>query len=223
MQEKSYWSQFSKPNCYPNNCNCEALSDSWVQQPSATLSSLPLIILGFWILFSSLKIDKKLVVMGGAVIFLGLASTAAHGTFTAFALHLDFLAILLCLSWLVVYCSGLRWGMNWVLTWMSFTGLTFFLTLFFEKYRILFCILYFCIVFCIWLIWYKKNKIVKKYFFISYIVLSFSALVFYLDENKIWCPDPYGWFLGHSLWHLGVCFSLGYSFIGLKKLHMIKR
>lgn len=219
MSEMSYWSQFTQHACYPKDCNCEAIRDAWIRQPSATYSSLPIIILGLWMIKQSLKLDMKLVVQGLSVVFLGIASTLAHGTFTALALHMDFLAIILCFSWLAIYCSGMRWGWTWIFLWLGLTALGFTMTYIFVSYRILFCTLYFVLVFMIWLVWYKKNKTVKKYFMISYGILSVSAILFFLDETRIWCTDPEGWFLGHSLWHIGVCFSIWYSFMGFKKLY----
>ncbi len=216
--EKSYWSQYVRPACYPK-CNCETIRDEWVVQPSATLSSLPLILLGIWIVKKSWKLDPKLIMLGINVIFLGIASTLAHGTFTAIALHLDFLGILFCLTWMGLYCSGLKFDRIWVGLWISLTALSFSITYLFENIRIFFCIIYFVIVFIVWLKWYRRNNQVKKYFKYSYSILAISAFLFLLDEQRIWCSNPDGWFLGHSLWHLGVCLSLWFSFQGLYKLH----
>lgn len=217
MNQKSYWSQFTKPSCYPSHCNCEALTDSWIQQPSATISSLPLILLGLWIIYTSLRVDRKLICMGSSIVFLGLVSTAAHGTFTAFALHLDFLGILLCLSWVAIYCSGIPWEKNWIILWLILTLICFWITYLFEGYRIYFCIMYFLFVFILWIKWYKKNTLGKKDFVKAYSILAVSALLFYIDENKIWCTNPQSWLQGHTLWHIGVTCSLWYSFLGIKK------
>lgn len=216
--EQSYWSQFAKPLCYPK-CNCEALRDGWVVQPSATWSSLPLLFLGFWMLKKAWKVDPRLVMQGFSVVFLGLASTLAHGTFTAVALHLDFLAIILCLTWLGMYCLERPFNLRWIFLWLMITNLIFIFVTYFETYRIIFCCLYFCCIFFLWLKWMKKNSSFKKYFYVSFFVMAVAALLFFLDEKKIWCVDPYSWFLGHSLWHLGVCFGLAYSFIGFCKLY----
>ena len=215
MKNSTIWSSFTKPSCYPE-CNCEALRDALIVQPSATLSSLPLIFLGIWMISRSKSLDKRLLMQAICVMFLGIASTLAHASFTAWALHLDFFAILMYFSWNAIYYSKIKFSLNWIFLWLVLTFLVFGLTYLFEPYRIILCISYFALIFLLWLQWLKKNTWVLKYFICAYFVMGLSALLFYLDEMKIWCPkDLSGWVFGHSLWHLGVCFAIGITFYPL--------
>lgn len=216
MIKNSFWAKFDRPNCYPDNCNCEPYVDGWVIQPSATITSLPIILLGFWI-FLSAKNSKFTYpkIFGVLSIILGIASTLAHGTFTDYALHFDFYAILLSISWVGTHCyfKNNDWTKRQILIWI-FVSLIMFATVYlYQSWRIYLCLLYFAFTFVLWLKWIKLHKERLSNFVLSFVVLTISSILFYVDENKIWCAENI-WILGHSLWHLGVCLSLYLAYKG---------
>lgn len=216
MLKNSYWANFDRPLCYPTHCNCEPYVDDWVVQPSATFSSLPIIILGLWIIITQKnKLNSPIISFGLVITTIGFASTIAHGTFTDLGLHFDFYAIILCISWVGSYCfiSKSTWTFKNYFMCILVSLLSFLTVFSFQKARIYLCIIYFFVTFIIWIKWFKSHRKSKYNFIISFTILTIAALFFYVDENKIWCAKSI-WVMGHSLWHYGVCTSLYFAYRG---------
>lgn len=219
MIKNSYWSNYSRPTCYPSKCTCEAYQDGWVIQPSATITSIPFLILGLWIMGKTRKQDLRLFIFGITIYIIAIASLLAHGTFTSWAFYFDFFSIILCTSYLLLYFTDMKFNVWWIVKWLTLSFLIFPIIYYFESIRVLTCIVYFFLVFILWIKWYY-NYLHRGYWFsLAYTSFFFSIIFFYLDESKLWCFNPDSWIQGHSIWHLGATVALWAMYKGLCNSH----
>jgi hypothetical protein len=219
MIKESYWANFSRPTCYPSQCTCEGYYDGWIVQPSATITSIPCIILGIWILHKIKKSNPKLFLFGVSICILGISSILAHGTFTSLAFQFDFFSIILCSSYLLLYFAELNFNRWWIFKWITLTSIVYLVVYNFEPIRVYSCILYFLLVFLFWIKWYRRYLHNGYWFILSYSSLILSLILFFLDETKIWCSNPDSWIQGHSIWHLGATFGIWAIYKGICNTH----
>lgn len=205
----SFWSQFEPPGCYPDKCQCEAVQDSFIRQPSAFWSSFAYVIAGILIYRYINQKSFELKMWAGVCVLMGFSSLFGHMTFTKFALALDFASIVLVLSFfallnlfelLKVRRMFLYFGVYYVVLFFAMHSM--------EKWtKIGMCLLIFM---------FAMGDVVREMgwkFFearklqISLLVLCASFGLFLLDENHVMC-DPLSFWQFHSLWHIGTAISM---------------
>jgi hypothetical protein len=203
------WADWIRAACLPSNCNCEAVRQAWIAQPSAFWSSGAyfLALMASWI-----SVRQKTVAFGIWILafgILGLASHFAHGSMTEVAMACDFAGICLLL---------LTPGFTRIARTRASPRFHFAAT------PLLFLIL-------VWA-FYGSGKLIKigialGTFLISMMehrfseperirepgfrkslgILVASFMLFLWDESKIQC-EPTHWIQGHTLWHLGSAWAI---------------
>ena len=203
---KEYWGNFERTACYPNKCNCEYMNQgNFVVQPIATISNIPIILVGMFVLFKHFK-NHQLFSLGFLIILTGLGSVVLHMTFTRFGQILDFSGIGFVFAWVVFYYYiPKKYFYHFLVLLISISysviyfdaklryplvilfGVTSSLTLFKKEF---------------------KNKFyLNKNFIISIFSFFIGLLLFFADNKRIWCPS-YRWIQGHTIWHFLVATSL---------------
>jgi len=213
MLNQSFWSDWDRPQCYPYDCTCEALIDGWFVQPSATLTSIPLFLIGIYVFLKFRTINKKLGHLGLILSFVGGSSFFAHASFSAVVFYFDFFSILMVFSWIIFYFQSNHTDIYWWIK-LLFLSLSIFILIFiFEKYRVYICLTYFLFV-CSY--FYSRKNQIDLDLNLLYVSLLFFIISFVfnmLDEHKIWCNNNIGNTIhGHSIWHIGVTIA-SYFFV----------
>lgn len=217
----SFWSQFDPPGCFPDKCQCEAVRDSFIRQPSAFWSSFSYVIAGFLIYRYIRPKSFELKMWAIVCVLMGLSSLVGHMTFTKFALAMDFASIILVLSFFAL----LNLFELLKVRWMFFYFGLYYVALFFAMYsmekwtKISLCLLIFV---------FAMGDVVREQgwkFFqarnlqLCLLTLTASFGLFLLDENHVMC-SPSSLFQFHSLWHVGTAISM--FFYGLWRFEDIR-
>ncbi|MBA2405450.1 MAG: hypothetical protein H0V66_11810, partial [Bdellovibrionales bacterium] len=108
----TFWSQFSRARCLPDNCDCEFVRDALIAQPSAFWSSFAYLFFAFLLYWMVEKKTYSLKLWTLSFVLLGLSSMFAHGSFIEFALAMDFAGIILVLSFFFI----IKWLNRWITT-----------------------------------------------------------------------------------------------------------
>jgi len=204
----SIWSKFRLVHCMPNDCFCEGIRDGLIAQPSATLTMLPLLLLGFYILVKSSK-SKNLFprLLGISTVVAGLGSMIFHGTMTHFGATLDWLGIYM------IILTFFLWGANNLVkltkktTILSFLGFVVSFTIisyFFMTWgRTILGILLTLTLLEEILILLSNKRILGnlKYYFLTIVLFLSAFFLHQLDERRIIC-NPSSLFQLHSIWHI---------------------
>ena len=115
-----FWNQFARSACFPDNCNCEVISEGFILQPFSVITSLPIIAVGIYMLYHSWK-SRRSLVLGTLVTLTGIGSVLVHATFTKFGTYLDFSGIYLIFLW--IFCKSLEDKIKY--PFIVFLGLSF--------------------------------------------------------------------------------------------------
>ena len=205
------WSNFLPAKCLPDNCDCEFVRDALIAQPSAFWSSFAYIILAFVLYGMVEKKTLTLKLWTMSFVLLGLCSLFAHASFIEFAMAMDFAGIILVLSFFFMIKFMIKWiATPWKITvlllcyqgglWMTFYSLD-------KWFKVSICVVIF--LFAIVEILHAEGREFYKARELHWaLVILFGSFGFFLfDELRISC-DPFTWFQGHSIWHIGTATAL---------------
>lgn len=207
----SFWLRFEQASCLPDGCNCEAVRDALIRQPSAFWSSFAHIFAGILIYKNIKHKSAGLKAWSGICIFMGLSSMFGHGSFTRVGLSVDFTSIVLVLSFFAL------WNLFNLLK-LSYTKIT---ALFFIYYSLVFTAMYALdkwakIGMCVLIFAFAIGDVIREMGMnflkartlqLSLLILGVSFALFLIDEHKIGC-DPHSLFQFHSLWHFGTAATI---------------
>lgn len=214
----NFWQQFQRATCYPDHCNCEAFSSAFIMQPFATITSLPIIILGFYFLISDIRAGRGWV-YGALTVFIGISSTYLHMGFTKFGIIMDFGGINLIFLWF--FFKSKKTQMPNYPFYYGLSIIAFLLILYFlEPVR------HFLTLACGILGIHALVRTLKfnpgcqgtRDFKISFGIFIPSFILMQLDLHRVWCT-PDALIHGHSIWHLGVALSLFFTHRALRELN----
>jgi hypothetical protein len=201
-----YLNTFERSVCFPDNCNCEKIYiNSFVAQPVSTITNLPILILGVYIIKKHFK-DHHLFTLGFLILIAGFGSVILHMSFTKIGQILDFSGIGFVFAWVIFYYYiNRRYYYLFLGLLISLSYYTIYLS---ENYRYpLVYTLSIASVITI-LVNERKNKIYKnKNIIWGCISFVIGFIFFKLDNIRVWCPQI-RWLQGHTIWHFLVAFSL---------------
>lgn len=195
----SYWDRFEPSACYPDKCQCEAVQDALIRQPSAFWSSLAYLFAGVAIYREVKNKSHELKMWAGVCCLMGLSSMFGHGSFIRVSLALDFASIVLVLSFFAILSYLRKFSASKIMAFFSVYYVALFLAMYhMGKWpKIGACLAIFAV---------SMGEVVKrpvdKNLFLCLGILALSFGVFVIDEMHIGC-DPHSLFQFHSLWHFG--------------------
>ena len=207
------WSGWKTASCYPDKCQCEAVRDALIRQPSSFLSSFAYILAAFAIYRSVSQKSLALRLWTGVCFMMGISSLLGHASFVKVFLAMDFASIVMVLSFFavlnllqllklstpkiiivfVIYYAGLYSAMLSMNKWgnIGMCLLIFFFSLGYMIREMGFQ--------------FFKSRTLQ----LSLFILMISFGLFVIDENHIGC-EPFSLFQWHSLWHIGTAIAMFY-------------
>lgn len=200
----SFWDRFEPSSCYPDKCQCEAVQDALIRQPSSFWSSLAYVVAGGAIYREIKNKSHELKMWAGVCCLMGLSSMFGHGSFIRISLALDFASIVLVLSFFALLNYLRKFSVARIMAFFS----VYYVALFMAMYqlgkwpKIGACLA----IFAVSLGEVAKRK-VDMNLFLCLGILALSFGFFVIDEMHIGC-DPHSLFQFHSLWHLGTGLSM---------------
>ena len=205
----TFWSRFEPSSCYPDKCQCEAVRDTLIRQPSSFWSSLAYIFAGLAIYRIVREKSRDLKMWTVVCCLMGLTSMFGHGSFIRVSLALDFASIVLVLSFFAL----MNFLKKFSTTKIMFMFTTYYIALFSAMYymgkftKIGACLLIFAVSLgdAAKQVHWSFEK--DKYLHWSLAILALSFGFFIIDEMHIGCV-PHSLFQFHSLWHLGTGLSM---------------
>lgn len=207
----NFWSRFEPSSCYPNKCQCEAVRDTIIRQPSSFWSSLAYIFAGLAIYRAVREKSRDLKMWTLVCCLMGLSSMFGHASFIRVSLALDFASIILVLSFFAL--------LNLLSLLKQSTGriLLFFMAYYVALYFAMFSMGKFAkIGTCLLIFLFSVGDVIRdvgwkfleeKTLQLSLFILTLSFGFFVIDEMHIGC-DPHSLFQWHSLWHIGTGLSM---------------
>lgn len=205
------WLGLETLSCFPNKCQCEAIQEGLIRQPSSFWSSLAYIFTGI-LIYRSLK-DKTLELKMWTIVcfLLGMSSMFGHASFTKLALAMDFASIVLVLSFFVVLnlftLLKIRFG-NMLIYFSAYYFLIFMAMYFMGKWaKIGICLMIFVLTFQDIVRETGKDLFRYKNLQLTLFILGLSFAFFVLDENHVMCAPNSLW-QWHSLWHIGTAVAM---------------
>ena len=203
-----FWDKFKRVHCVENGCFCESVRQGIIAQPSASLSMLPVIFLGIYILLKEKRIFPKM--LGISTLILGVGSLVFHATMTHLGATLDwlgmYLVILTFLLWSLNEYKKLSERQNIIL--LLTLGLFFTTISFFQMTwgrEIFGGILLLTLLLNIKS--FKKRKQKAKYYALGIITFFLAFGLHQLDEKRIIC-SPNSLFQLHSFWHFFIALAI---------------
>ena len=204
----TFWDQFSRLPCFPDNCGCEPLTQGFIIQPYNTLSNIFLIVLALFLLKKYSKEKNHFFILGIILIYAGFSSAFLHLSYTYLGMILDFTGITAIMAWsLLIFkiksSKNLFLSVLFVLflktiamlVWIDSRELIPFILAFIIAY-------YFIIVRKFFVLFYKDTN-----FLISVMSLLIGVGLFIFDKNRIYCPEI-KFFQGHTIWHVLVAIGI---------------
>lgn len=177
---------------------------AFVVQPVATLTNIPLIILGVFFAIKYIK-DTALYTLSLLLLATALGSVIIHMTFTRFGQMLDFSGIAFVFLWVGFYYTLKPERLK--IVYPIIMPIIYVIIFYNEKarYPIVLLSAFFSVSS---LIHFERLKsiLTNKHLILSFLSFTFGFTLFYIDNKKIWCPQNL-WLMGHSLWHLILSFS----------------
>lgn len=205
------WKNFDLPSCYPDKCQCEAVRDALIRQPSSFWSSLAYVMAGFAIYYYVKAKSMDLKVWSLICVIMGLSSMLGHMSFVRFTLAFDFASIILVMSFFGLWnlLNLLKFSINKIFVYF----LIYYAFLFFAMYamdkwsKVGVCLLVFG--FAIGDViremgWKFLNARTLQ---LSILILSISFGIYIMDEMHVNC-EPQSFFQWHSVWHIGTALSM---------------
>lgn len=192
------------------------MSEGIILQPLATLTSLPILLVGLYILWANWKCGRNLV-LGFLVALTGLGSIIVHASFTKVGTYMDFSGIYLIFLW--IFSKSLESKIKRPFpVFLALSTLCVSLLITLENLRFVVGVV--CgtlgIIGFLYSYEFKLRENLNSYLKISLGVFVISVIVMALDQTRIWC-HPDSWLQGHSLWHLGVAAVLWGFYQGLRQ------
>ncbi len=198
--------------CFPNDCFCEAVNDTFPVQPINSFSSFSFVLVGVIIFIKEIlkhnKPSKIYKTFAFITVFIGVASFLYHATLNFWAQFLDLISMFLLAAFIIAFnldkSKKVTFWQTFILT--SFT--TSSLILFFPSVgRILFALLL-----SAGAILEIRNQFVRKRFSSRFLKALFfigvASLIWMLDRYSVAC-NPYSIIQGHAIWHI-ICSLAAY-------------
>ncbi len=203
------WADWIRAACLPAHCNCEAVRQGWIAQPSAFWSSLAYFASWAILSFKLWQKNIALKIWLFTFLFLGGASHFAPGSMTEVAMACDFAAICLLLlapGLLRLLEKKLPDSILFILVPLLFTLVTLGFYGAEKLTKIGLALVTFVFSIADHLI-HESKRIRDPGFGKAVTILVASFLFFIWDESKIQC-EPNSWLQGHTLWHLGSAWAI---------------
>lgn len=205
------WSGFKAASCFPDKCQCEAVRDAVIRQPSAFTSSIAYIFAGLFIYRHVADKTFELKLWTFVCVLMGISSHLGHASFTNIFLAMDFASIVLIISFFAL--------LNFLRLLKVQHGKIILIFIFY--YALLYLAMYSMskwakIGMCLLIFFFSLGDMIREMgmrFFkardlqLSLGILTISFGLFLLDENHIGCL-PHSWFQFHSLWHIGTAVAI---------------
>jgi hypothetical protein len=205
------WKHFEQPSCLPDGCQCEAVRDAFIRQPSSTWSSLAYVFAGLFIYRQVNEKSMDLKVWTLVCVTMGMSSLVGHMSFIKLTLALDFASIVLVISF---------FGLWNLLNLLKISSARIFI--YFSIYYVfLFGVMYGLnkwakVGLCILVFGFAMGDVVREMgwrflkartlqWSIATLALSFG--IYIMDEMHIDCR-PLHLFQWHSVWHMGTALSM---------------
>jgi len=202
-----FYNNFRPAPSYPN-CFCEQIENGIIAQTSNTLSLIPVILFGVYLIIKHK--DRKNIfpfLIGLSTVILGIGSMLLHATITYFGAMADWLGMYMTVFTLML------WSINNTKHFSRYKNIAFLtmLTIIFMTVsyhymflgRIIFA-LALLITMSLEIYTLKCNILARKnlkYFITSIILMLISYFIHQLDERRIIC-NPVSIVQLHSIWHI---------------------
>lgn len=205
-----FWSNYKRSMCFPDKCSCEYINiKSMVAQPASTISSLPIILIGIYIMIKHIS-NLKLAYLGFLILLTALGSTFLHMSMTRIGQIADFGGILFIFGWVVIYYYVTKKYFLITNIMVMISGYS--LIYFFEPARKYFAFIMGALSIASLFYNEKENKLYTNQNILKSFVLFIIGLIFFIvDDNHIYCANN-PWLQGHIIWHIMVSFSLFYLY-----------
>lgn len=205
------WAGWKMSSCYPDKCQCEAIRDELIRQPSSFFSSIAYVIAGLLIYRHISKKSFELKLWASACVLMGISSHLGHMSFVKVFLAMDFASIVLILSFFAILnllrMLKVNTGRIIVILALYYAGLYFAMYSMNKWGNIGMCLLIFSFSIGDLIREMGWSFLKARTLQLSLLVLTVSFGIFVIDEMHIGC-HPTSLFQWHSLWHIGTATSM---------------
>lgn len=205
------WVDWKPASCYPDKCQCEAVQDAFIRQPSSFLSSFAYIIAAFAIYRAVAQKSFELKLWAAVCFMMGVSSLIGHATFVKVFLAMDFASIVMVLSFFAVLnllrLLKVSEGKIVAILIVYYVFLYAAMISMNKWGNIGMCLLIFAFSMADMIREMGWGFLKARTLQLSLLVLTLSFGIFIIDEMHIAC-EPMSLFQFHSLWHIGTAVAM---------------
>lgn len=183
--------------------------ESWINQPIAFWSSLAYLLPIYFLNKNLKEKTTETRLWNFCLIVLTISSMFCHASFIRLSVAMDFASIGIIMGFfpLMRLMKGKRLYSAFTVFFLIQVLINFGLG---KWPKIALSIVIFLFALGEVVLSFGKDFLKARNLQLSLLILSFSFLLFLLDDQKIFFCDVTGWFAGHTLWHLGTAASAYY-------------
>lgn len=203
------WETWRPATCFPDDCFCEAIRDTFVRQPANTWSSLAFVIVALWVaswrprrgLSGVALTDAEAGLFSGSLALIGLGSAFYHASLTFVGQVLDVSGMYLVATFILLHRLGQRlalsplWGVlgfvlvNAVLMTAQVTTP--------ALRRVVFGFLLLAALVVEW----RSSRVSRAWLTTCAGVMGIAFLIWVADRQRLVCA-PESIVQGHAIWHV---------------------